>query len=96
MRLHTAFRGAAARGNYLSSDRIDTQFSCKEVCRHMSSPTDLSWKALKRIGRYLAGRPRLVCMFNKQSTDHLDIYIYILILIGPDAPGPDAQLVVAV
>ncbi len=30
-RLHTAFRGAAARSNYLAADRIDAQFSCKEI-----------------------------------------------------------------
>ena len=28
-KLHTAFRGAAARGNYLSADRIDCQYACK-------------------------------------------------------------------
>ena len=37
--LHTAFRGAAARANYLAADRIDSQFGCKEVCRWMSRPT---------------------------------------------------------
>ncbi len=37
--LTTAFRGAAARGNYLSADRLDVQFACKEVCRWMARPT---------------------------------------------------------
>ena len=46
-RLHTAFRGAAARGNYLSADRLDCQFACKEVCRWMANPTDMSWQSLK-------------------------------------------------
>ncbi len=27
--LNTAFRGAAARGNYLAADRLDAQFACK-------------------------------------------------------------------
>ena len=27
--LHTAFRGSAARSNYLSADRIDCQYACK-------------------------------------------------------------------
>ena len=31
--LTTAFRGSAARGNYLSADRVDAQFACTEVCR---------------------------------------------------------------
>ena len=37
--LHTAFCGAAARGNYLAADRIDAQFACKEICRYMANPT---------------------------------------------------------
>ena len=44
---HTAFRGAAARGNYLAADRIDGQFACEEICRWMSKPTEHSWQASK-------------------------------------------------
>ena len=55
--LHTAFRGAAARGNYLAADRIDAMFACKEVCRWMSRPTEHSWQALKRICRFLKSAP---------------------------------------
>ena len=40
--LHTPFRGSAARSNYLSADRIDCQYACKEICRSMSSPTGQS------------------------------------------------------
>ena len=43
---HTEFRGLAARANYLSADRIDLQFSAKEICRFMSSPTDTSMTAI--------------------------------------------------
>ena len=74
-RLHTPFRGAAARGNYLAADRVDIQFACKEVCRTMSSPTEQSWKALKRISRYLGGRPRLVYMYPYQEVTHIDTYV---------------------
>ena len=38
-KLHTAFRGAAARANYLSADRMDVQFAAKEICSFMSAPT---------------------------------------------------------
>ena len=51
--LHTTFRALAARANYLSADRPDCQFAAKEICRWMSSPTELSMNALKRLGRYL-------------------------------------------
>ena len=72
--LTTPFRGSAARGNYLGPDRPDAQFSFKEICRFMSSPTASSWTALKRICRYLVGRPRLVYEFPQQTVKQLDIY----------------------
>ncbi len=73
-KLHTAFRGSAARGNYVSADRIDCQFACKEVCRWMSKPTQQSWKALKRLCRYLSGLPRLVYVYRQQCADCIDVY----------------------
>ena len=38
----TAFRGMAARCNYLSVDRPDILFPVKELCRSMSAPTSRS------------------------------------------------------
>ena len=73
-RLHTAFRGAAARGNYLSADRIDGQFACKEVCRWMSRPTNHAWTALKRVCRFLEGAPRLVYAYPQQSVECIDTH----------------------
>jgi len=73
-RLHTAFRGAAARGNYLSVDRLDCHYACKEVCRWMAHPSEASWAALKRLGRYLSGLPRLVYVYKQQEVEWLDCY----------------------
>ena len=69
------FRGAAARCNYLSADRCDLQFGAKEICRSMATPTLLSWKALKRVGRYFCGRPRLVYTYRQQELSHIDTYV---------------------
>ena len=74
-KLFTAFRGSAARANYLSADRIDCQYACKEVCRSMATPTQQSWKALKRIGRYLCGKPRLVYSYRRQELSAIDVYV---------------------
>ena len=60
----THFRALAARGNYLSADRPEMQFAAKEVCRFMATPTILSSEALKRVGRYLVLRPRLVYLYH--------------------------------
>ena len=73
-RLHTAFRAAAARGNYVSVDRLDCHFACKEVCRWMAHPTATSWSSLKRLARYLSGLPRLVYVYRQQQVDWLDVY----------------------
>ena len=73
-RLHTAFRGSAARANYLAADRLDAQFACKEVCRWMSSPSHHAWQALKRICRFLQGLPRVVYTYPQQTVDDVDVY----------------------
>jgi hypothetical protein len=70
----TRFRGQAARANYLGSDRPDIIYAAKEVCRGMSSPTDLHQAALKRMFRYLRSRPRMVFKFDYQDADHIDAY----------------------
>ena len=71
---HSPFRAVAARCNYLAADRPDVQFAAKEVCRWMSSPTALSLHALKRLGRFLEGRRRLVYKFSWQSVSCVDVY----------------------
>ena len=71
---HTSFRALAARANYLSADRPDCQYAAKEICRWMSSPTELAMTALKRLGRYLVGKPRMVFKYGFQSADSIDCY----------------------
>ena len=62
----TLYRGVAARCNYLAQDRVDIQYSCKECSRRMARPRQGDWAALKRIGRYLKGSPRLIQAFRWQ------------------------------
>lgn len=54
------YRQLAARANYLAPDRPDIQYAVKELCRKMACPTRGNWKKLKRLARYLVGRPRMV------------------------------------
>ena len=44
----TAYRGLAARLNYMSQDCPDLQFPIKEVSRDMASPTKGSWLKIKK------------------------------------------------
>ena len=50
------------------------QFAAKEICRWMSAPTEGALQALKRLCRYLVGRPRLVFRYPFQSADSIDCY----------------------
>jgi hypothetical protein len=63
------FRSIAARINYLAADRPDLMYSAKEACRQMANPTEGGWKMVKRIGRYLVGRPRAVLKYEWQSRE---------------------------
>ena len=60
------YRQLAARANFMTLDRADTQHAVKEICRGLVCPTIGHWKRLKRLGRYLDGRPRVVSLFEYQ------------------------------
>jgi hypothetical protein len=61
------YRAIAARLNYLAPDRLDIAYSVKEAARNMSSPRQSDFEKLKRIGRYLLAKPRLISRFEWQS-----------------------------
>ena len=71
---HTEFRAFASRANYLAQDRVDIQFPAKEVCRFMSSPTETSKDAMKRMGRYFIGQTKMVYTYPFQRAEGIDIY----------------------
>ena len=71
----TQYRSLAARCNYLAADRIDIQYAVKELCREMSSPTNVSWIKLKKLARYLQAHPRLVMKYKYQdNSGTLQVY----------------------
>ena len=57
------YQTQAARANYLCLDRPDIGFATKEAMRRLAAPTKGDEVALKRIGRYLRGCPRVVSTF---------------------------------
>ena len=57
-------------------DRPDIAYAAKELCRDFAGPTQDSYLKLKRVVRYLAGRPRLVWKFDYQNTTQIiDVYV---------------------
>ena len=57
------YQKQAARANYLCLDRPDIGYATKESMRRLSAPTEGDEVALKKIGRYLLGNPRLISVF---------------------------------
>jgi hypothetical protein len=70
----TMYRAIVARLNYLAQDRSDIAFAVKEACRGMSAPNSGHWNMLKRIGRYLVGRPRVTIDFVRQHRAPLEVW----------------------
>ena len=62
----TLFRSLVMRAQFLGQDRADIAESVKSLTRKMKSPTEADFKDLKRLGRYLIGKPRVVNMFEAQ------------------------------
>ena len=56
----TKFRACVARAKYLAQDPCNIAYSVKVLTRCMSNPTTVDVMSLKRLGRYLVGRQRLV------------------------------------
>ena len=53
--------------NYIAPDRADIQWAVKEVLRRSSAPSKADETRIKRICRYLRGRPRVVIRFGWQA-----------------------------
>merc|ERR1712023_494354 len=63
----TKYRALVARANYITQDRADIGFAVKELCKAMGKPLQSDWEALKRLGRYLLGKTRLIVRYDYQS-----------------------------
>ena len=61
------YRSEAALINYISSDRVDTGFTAKELCQKMSAPRAGDEADLKRVARYLREFPQCSCEYIWQS-----------------------------
>lgn len=64
---HKSFRGWVAKANYLSLDRPDIQHAVQSLTKVMDKPTKLAMRKLRRLGRHLKGRKRIIQTFPWQS-----------------------------
>ena len=72
----TTYRAISARSNYLAQDRPDGSYASKELCREFGQPNGQSLVKLKRLGRYYAGKPRLVFRYDfaTEPAQHVEVY----------------------
>ena len=68
----TRYRALVARISYLSQDRPDLKFASTRVCCAMAKPSMREMECVKRIGRYLVGKPRAKCWFRWQQSGDLE------------------------
>ena len=61
------YRANTMRAQYLSVDRPEIQFKTRELAKRMKEPTNLDEMALKRLARFLCGKPRLIWLFRWQQ-----------------------------
>ncbi|CAK0853831.1 unnamed protein product [Prorocentrum cordatum] len=62
----TRYRGLVMRASYLSEDRPDIKYADKGAAKCMHEPCEHGVELVKRIARYLLGRPRLIQRFRRQ------------------------------
>ena len=63
----TLYRRAAARINYVALDRPDLSFASRVASSHMSCPKEGDDQLIKRINRYLKGKPRVAIHYGFQE-----------------------------
>ena len=63
----TAYRGLAARFNFLAQDRQILKLTAKKVLETMSKPRNADWLTLIRAAKYIVGAPRLRQVFEWQE-----------------------------
>ena len=62
----TLYRSLVMRAQFLALDRADLSEAVKSLTRKMKAPNESDIKDLKRLGRYLVGRPRVVNVYRPQ------------------------------
>ena len=70
----TRYRVLVARISYPSQYRPDLKFASMQFCRALAKPSVRDMERVKRIGRYLAGKPRAKCWFRWQQRGELEAY----------------------
>ena len=72
----TIYRSATMRAACLSQDRVDITEAVKALSRAMATPREGHMGQVKRLARYLKGRPRPVLKYRRQDPENAKILVY--------------------
>ena len=61
------YRSATMRAAYLNQDRVDITETVKNLARAIANPRECHMVQLKRLARYLKGKPRTVLRYYRQD-----------------------------
>eukprot|EP00959_Pyramimonas_sp_CCMP1952_P153054 3201655-Pyramimonas_sp.AAC.1 len=75
------------RAAYLSPDRADIGDAVKNLAKYMQSPRQVDAARLKRLARYLKGRPRVVQKFTRDRNTANDDVVKVVIMVDSDNAG---------
>ena len=74
----TQYHANVARGNFMSQDRSDIQYTVKELSRGMASPKRCDMIRLKRLARYLIRAQRVKLVFRYLTSEEAKKVICLL------------------
>ncbi|CAK0882720.1 unnamed protein product, partial [Prorocentrum cordatum] len=81
------YRGVTMRAAYISPDRADLGDAVNNLAKCMQSPRQVDMVRLKRLGRYLKGRPRVVQTYRRDLRITAGEPVNILVMVDSDNAG---------
>ncbi|CAK0906520.1 unnamed protein product [Prorocentrum cordatum] len=81
------YRSVTMRASYLAPDRADIGDAVKNLVKHMQSPKQVDMARLKRLARYLKGRPRVVQVLRRDQHLARGSPLPILVMVDSDNAG---------
>ena len=76
------YQSLVMRAGYLAQGRTDLQRAVRELAKGMKDPRERHWMQLKRLGRYLVGKPRVV-----QRIAYQDSFTHLTVFCDSDHAG---------
>eukprot|EP00959_Pyramimonas_sp_CCMP1952_P105644 2209068-Pyramimonas_sp.AAC.1 len=82
-------RGVTMPAAYLSPDRADIDDAVKNSAKDMQSPRQVDAARLKRLARYLKGRPRVAQKFARDRSAANGGVVEVVIMVDGDNAGDE-------